>query len=55
MAGINPRKVFELLDDDSDWNRSDKDEESDSDEENGGLESFLDYLEQYEGTFIVFS
>ena len=48
MAEIDPRKVLDLLDGDSDWNNSDEDEESDSDEENGRMESFVDYIEQYE-------
>ena len=48
MAGIDPRKVLDCLYDDSDWNNSDEEEESDSEEENNGVDSFLDYIEEYE-------
>ena len=47
MAEINALEVLGCLDDDSDWNESEE-EESDSEEENGRLELFLDYIEQYE-------
>ena len=47
MPELDPRKVLDLLDDNSDWNNSDEDEMSDSDEENGGR-VFVNYIEQYE-------
>ena len=54
MATIDPTEVLNRLDEDSDWNESDEEDESGSDDDYQDGAGKIDYLEEAQVTYSSF-